>query len=138
MVEQQQSKHTDALSHYRILKGDEQPPGYIQIRDTAIRRIVGGQVKPGDFLPTVRDLSEHLGSNPNTVQRAYRDLKLMGLVESQAGIGVRVLALNSRSRANAERELRAKVHRAIREAVEGGVSLDVNELLEAIGSCKKK
>jgi len=47
----------------------------------------------GDQLPSVRELSERLNVNPNTVAKAYRDLELMGLVAPRRGVGVRVTEL---------------------------------------------
>ena len=44
-------------------------------------------LEPGDRLPTVRQLAVDLSINPNTVSRAYTELELTGLVETQMGSG---------------------------------------------------
>ena len=51
-------------------KFDNNIPIYIQISNTLKLQIVTNQLKSGDKLPTVRDLAETAGVNPNTVQRA--------------------------------------------------------------------
>lgn len=57
-------------------------PIYIQITNTIKLQIVTNQLQPGDKLPTVRDLAETAGVNPNTVQRALSDLEDEGFVYS--------------------------------------------------------
>lgn len=63
-------------------KFDNNMPIYIQITNTIKLQIVTNQLKPGDKLPTVRDLTEIAGVNPNTVQRALSDLEAEGFVYS--------------------------------------------------------
>jgi len=62
-------------------------PFYRQIIDQAKSAIAAGLVEPGERLPTVRQLAVDLSINPNTVSRAYTELELTGLVESQMGSG---------------------------------------------------
>ena len=57
-------------------------PIYIQISNIIKLQIVTKQLKSGDKLPTVRDLAETAGVNPNTVQRALSDLEVEGFVYS--------------------------------------------------------
>ncbi|HFR3746845.1 TPA: GntR family transcriptional regulator, partial [Streptococcus suis] len=61
---------------------DNNIPIYIQISNTIKLQIVTNQLKSGDKLPTVRDLAEIAGVNPNTVQRALSDLETEGFVYS--------------------------------------------------------
>ncbi len=63
-------------------KFDNNVPIYIQITNTIKLQIVTNQLQPGDKLPTVRDLAETAGVNPNTVQRALSDLEDEGFVYS--------------------------------------------------------
>ena len=51
------------------------------------QQIATGILQPGDRLPSVRELAAQLAINPNTIQRAYRELEADGWVESQAGRG---------------------------------------------------
>lgn len=62
-------------------------PFYRQIIDHVRAAIATGSLEPGDRLPTVRQLAVDLSINPNTVSRAYTELELTGLVETQMGSG---------------------------------------------------
>jgi len=62
-------------------------PFYRQIIDQVKSAIAAGLLGPGDRLPTVRQLAVDLSINPNTVSRAYTELELTGLVETQMGSG---------------------------------------------------
>jgi GntR family transcriptional regulator len=62
-------------------------PFYRQIIDQIKTAIAMGEIGPGDRLPTVRQLAVDLSVNPNTVSRAYMELELTGLVETQMGSG---------------------------------------------------
>lgn len=63
-------------------KFDNNIPIYIQTSNIIKLQIVTKQLKSGDKLPTVRDLPETAGVNPNTVQRALSDLETEGFVYS--------------------------------------------------------
>lgn len=63
-------------------KFDNKIPIYIQISNIIKSQIVTKQLQSGDQLPTVRDLAEIAGVNPNTVQRALSDLETEGFVYS--------------------------------------------------------
>ena len=51
------------------------PPIYQQIVEQIRFRIISGQLRGGNELPTIRGLAETLRVNPNTVARAYRELE---------------------------------------------------------------
>jgi DNA-binding LacI/PurR family transcriptional regulator len=57
-------------------------------------QIAGGQLKPGDSLPSVRAQAKQLGINMHTVRSAYLQLEADGLVRTRQGSGTRVLALD--------------------------------------------
>ena len=63
---------------------------YIQVENLIQFAIASGSIKRGDPLPSVRNLSSKLKLNPNTITKAYRDLELMGLVDTRRGVGVRM------------------------------------------------
>lgn len=63
-------------------KFDNNQPIYFQISNLIKLQIVTGQLKIGDRLPSVRDLAETAGVNPNTIQRALSDLEREGFVYS--------------------------------------------------------
>jgi GntR family transcriptional regulator len=62
-------------------------PVYRQLIDQVRAGIASGSLTAGDQLPTVRQLAVDLAINPNTVMRAYRELELGGLLETQQGTG---------------------------------------------------
>lgn len=72
------------------VKFDSKIPIYIQIMDMIKRDIVTGNLKGGDKLPSVRQLSSKLKVNPNTLQRAYQELEREGITYTQRGMGTYV------------------------------------------------
>ncbi len=62
-------------------------PVYRQIIDQVTGGLASGTLTQGDQLPTVRQLAVDLSINPNTVIRAYRELEIRGLLETQQGTG---------------------------------------------------
>ncbi len=62
-------------------------PFYRQIIEQVKFGIARGELKPGDQLPTVRQLAVELAINPNTVVRAYRELEIEGTIETHQGSG---------------------------------------------------
>lgn len=66
-------------------KAEDGSPLYYQILRHIRRGIASGQIVNGDALPSRRVLSATLGINPNTVQRAYRELEEDGLISNHSG-----------------------------------------------------
>ena len=62
-------------------------PIYSQIRESLRSQILCGILAQGDKLPSVRELAAELVINPNTIQRAYRELEMEGLIVSVPGKG---------------------------------------------------
>lgn len=62
-------------------------PVYRQIIDQVTGGMAAGALTSGDQLPTVRQLAVDLSINPNTVIRAYRELEIRGVIETQQGTG---------------------------------------------------
>ena len=62
-------------------------PVYRQIIDQVLGHVATNTLGPGDQLPTVRQVAVDLAINPNTVQRAYRELEIRGVLETQQGTG---------------------------------------------------
>lgn len=65
----------------------EDRPIYTQLLEQIQARIVTGQYKLGERLPSVRELAAEAGVNPNTMQRALAELERIGLVYSQRTSG---------------------------------------------------
>lgn len=70
-----------------ILDYRDARPIYTQICDGIREQIVSGILRIDDKLPSVRELATQLTINPNTIQRAYRELELQGWVASVPGKG---------------------------------------------------
>ncbi|MGN1002175.1 MAG: GntR family transcriptional regulator [Oscillospiraceae bacterium] len=62
-------------------------PIYEQIMDSMRKLIISGAMAPGEKLPSVRELAQQLAINPNTIQRAYRELEREGYICSVPGKG---------------------------------------------------
>jgi GntR family transcriptional regulator len=62
-------------------------PTYRQLVDQVRQALRLGILRPGDQLPTVRDVVRQIAINPNTVHRAYRELEAQGLTEGRQGSG---------------------------------------------------
>jgi GntR family transcriptional regulator len=62
-------------------------PVYRQIIDQVLGGIAAGTLPAGYQLPTVRQVAVDLSINPNTVVRAYRELEIRGVLETQQGTG---------------------------------------------------
>ena len=62
-------------------------PIYEQIKDGLRRLVVSGAVKKDEKLPSVRELATSLSINPNTIQKAYRELEQEGYIYTIAGNG---------------------------------------------------
>jgi GntR family transcriptional regulator len=62
-------------------------PLYRQLIDQVQAAIAAGLLVPGDQLPTVRQVAVDLEINPNTVMRAYREMEIRGILDTQQGTG---------------------------------------------------
>ncbi len=66
---------------------DNNIPVYLQIMDVIKGRIIKGEYKAGDKLPSVRDLAQEAQVNPNTMQKAMQELERESLIFSQRTSG---------------------------------------------------
>lgn len=111
-------------------------PVYRQIIDQVRGAIASGALTPSDQLPTVRQLAVDLQVNPNTVVRAYRELELGGLIETQQGTGT-FISTQKMKRADAERDrqLAQIVADCVSRAGAAGFTLDdLTEQLRGLAS----
>lgn len=96
---------------------------YVQIENTVQFAVASGRLKAGDQLPSVRELSEKLGLNPNTVAKSYRDLEVMGIVFTRRGMGVYInKGVESRCNETCRRNTVARLHEVVSEAKAAGMS----------------
>ena len=66
---------------------DSKVPIYVQIEEQIRAIIAAGQLRPGDQLPTIRELAADLRVNYNTIARVYLDLDHDGVISTQRGRG---------------------------------------------------
>ena len=66
-------------------------PAYLQIVQQVEQALRMGTLRPGDQLPTVKQVVAEVTINPNTVTKAYRELEHAGLVEGRQGVGTFVV-----------------------------------------------
>lgn len=113
------------------LDGNSGVPVYRQIIDQVRGGIALGALRPGDQMPTVRQLAVDLSVNPNTVVRAYRELELGGLLDSNQGTGtfIRVLEFEG-----SERERARQLTQIVRESAArvGAAGFTVQDLIAGL------
>jgi GntR family transcriptional regulator len=106
-------------------------PLYRQLIDQVQAAIATGVLAPGDQLPTVRQVAVDLEINPNTVMRAYREMEIRGIVDTQQGTGT-FIAEQSITRDDVERSrgLEQLVEEFTARAGAGGFNLE--EIITAL------
>ena len=104
-------------------------PIYEQLYKKVLELILKDELKPGDKLPSVRELAKSLGVNPNTVSKAFQLLERDKVIYSLAGRGSFVSDVSTDS---VKESAFADFDRAVTEAVNAGISR--KELTERINS----
>lgn len=104
-------------------------PIYSQIVDNFRSQILAGVLQNGDRLPSVRELASDLAINPNTIQRAYRELEMEGWIASVPGKGSFVCGIPSGSRQE-QTELLAVFDKTVQALLQQGVTKE--ELMERL------
>ncbi len=69
---------------------NENTPIYLQLKERVIAMLLDGELKPGEALPSVRQVAADFQLNPITVSRAYQELVDETLVEKRRGLGMYV------------------------------------------------
>lgn len=108
-------------------------PVYVQIENEVRFAIAAGTLKQDDRLPSVRELSERIKVNPNTVAKAYRDLEIMGYVYTRQGMGVYITkGVATKCREECYRTIVAHIHEVVGEAKAAGFAAkDVKDIVAA-------
>jgi GntR family transcriptional regulator len=106
-------------------------PAYRQIIDQVMGAMATGSLEGGDQLPTVRQAAVDLSINPNTVVRAYRELEIRGVLETQQGTGTFV---SHKKVERDEFEHRRQLDQLVGEFVAraGASGFTLQDLLEAL------
>lgn len=112
----------------------DKTPIYAQLERGLRAAMATSRLRPGDQLPTVRQLAVDLRINANTVARVYADLERSGAIETRRGVGSFVTASGdaARPRKEHQKRLRAMVTRVLAEAATAGFSVD--ELVQELSS----
>ncbi|MEK3712945.1 MULTISPECIES: GntR family transcriptional regulator [unclassified Paenibacillus] len=92
-------------------------PIYEQLTDKVKEMIMHGILRADEQLPSVRALSSQLTVNPNTIQKAYRELEREGYIYSQQGKGNFVAPLQQGQNESKRTELKEELLRLMAEAV---------------------
>jgi GntR family transcriptional regulator len=102
-----------------------------QITHRILYAIARGVYRPGDKLPTVRDVAARLRVNPNTVSKAYRDLERDGVLNSRRGTGVFVNeGADKVATERRQAQVLARFERAAGEALDAGLDgVEIQEVL---------
>ena len=105
---------------------------YAQIENSVQYAISSGRLKPGDQLPAVRELSERLKVNTNTVSKAYRDLVVMGLLYTRRGMGVFVSKdIEEKCKEDCRRRVLVRLNEVVCESRAAGFG--DKEIVEIVG-----
>lgn len=97
---------------------------YLQIAQQVKQAMRMGLLKPGDRLPSAREVVEATAVNPNTVQKAYRELEHEGLVEGRRGTGTFVTRSLAREATNREAPLRRDLADWMDRASSSGLGIE--------------
>ena len=97
------------------LDARDDKPTYLQIVDQVKFAAAAGRLRPGEALPSIRQLAERLRINRNTVDKAYRELDRQGVIETVRGRG----AFLSEQESSYDDEYRRQV---LRQAIDGVIA----------------
>jgi GntR family transcriptional regulator len=112
---------------------NDNAPIYRQLKDKVIEMMLDGLLKPGDALPSVRQIAAEYQLNPITVSRAYQELVDENLVEKRRGLGMYMTddARNSLIKTERERFIKDEWPQMVERIRRLG--LNPTELLSAVG-----
>ena len=115
----------------------DKTPIYAQLERGLRAAIATSRLRPGDQLPTVRQLAVELRVNANTVARVYGELERAGVLETRRGVGSFISATPAQARPPREhdRRLRAFATRVLADADTAGFAVD--EVIAALREHRK-
>ena len=96
-------------------------PVYEQIAEGFCREVLCGLLKEGEQIPSVRELSALLSTNPNTVQKAYLELDRKGVITTAPGVGTFIRPGAVSALRESKKERLADLAALVRELSEAGI-----------------
>jgi len=100
-------------------------PIYLQVINQVKDQVRRGTLKPGDELPSVRELADSLGINMHTVRSAYLRLRDQGVINLRLGRRARIAQMRQQVQtADVEADLRVRLEELITDALLKGLSPD--------------
>jgi GntR family transcriptional regulator len=113
-------------------------PIYEQLVDKLKELIINEVLKPDEQLPSVRALAQQLTINPNTIQKAYRELENQGFIYSQKGKGSFVNPSDQSQDSENIKSVKRELERLILEALYLGVTTEeIIQLVERLDASKR-
>lgn len=97
-------------------------PIYVQLQDQVKQAVVGGVLRRGEQLPSVRELAGRLAVNPNTIARAYLELEREGFIETLRGRGTFVAEVKALAPSMRRLRISGAVDNLLREAARLGMA----------------
>jgi GntR family transcriptional regulator len=111
------------LKSFSTIDLDSSVPVYTQIENHVRFAIASGRLPAGSQLPSVRELSELLGVNPNTVAKSYRDFEVLGILFTRRGMGVFVAeGVEKRCQEESRERIAARMYEVACEAKAAGLN----------------
>lgn len=98
------------------IDSESKVPIYVQIEEQIRALIAAGQLRPGEQLPTIRELAADLRVNYNTVARAYLELDHDGVISTQRGRGTFIAGVPDEEQM--ERKRHRKLHAVVQSAID--------------------
>jgi GntR family transcriptional regulator len=126
---------THPATLFSIATGSTEPI-YRQLVEQVRRLAAGGQLRPGDGMPSVREIAGALVLNPMTVSKAYGLLEMEGVLARRRGLGMVVAERTAGAGVDAAQLLRPTLERAAREARQ--LELDPDTVLTLFASILKE
>jgi GntR family transcriptional regulator len=109
-------------------------PIYRQIIRQIEYAVLSGKLKVGDRLPTIRALAVELKANPNTIAKAYNELEIRGVLDTQVGSGTFISDKKPVVQDEPDKKIRELVGRFIRDMQ--GLGVEKREIVRLVTAYK--
>ena len=114
-------------------------PLYRQVKEGCKRLILSGAISENERLPSVRELAAQLAINPNTIQRAYRELEADGYVGTSPGKGIYAMGVDGLRERRFD-EIYGVIFAEIQRLVDFGQDMDgiLRKISDRFGSLEER